>query len=468
MKKSMAENKRSIYLSFVVIVLGLICISSSEYPDITPTKNQVSTQTRPIATATLLPQIMPTPTLPFRVDSTCWRIKPLQAGNDIPGSLILANISEGVDRFYYWDLSSFHVKPITWTSESDTPLVTITADSNFLLSVTSTGNDSARLTLKSPSKTLFADLQQGASYSFMYLAGGKILAAAETNRDINSENYKEESGFTDVFYIFDPITSELLSHSVFLPNFKPLPPICNGFGCGAGFQSPFLINYSPDGRYVLYHSAQEGKEGFSLLDISHNKVLWTMPEPNYYWYTKFFGNQSNIPIWKPDSSSLIYNWRENTDVFNPDFYSISVDGSIAKMAEFTNLFGDSYSPWKQPQWSPDLRYMTFDIDQDLYIWDTNEKILLKPCFPTDIVDALPEWSFDSKHLEFATPQEETYKSDKGTVTITYYRYLIYDVPNRTIFKLPNIYNQDIRENLKLPGEPYEAEGIGGLVNWEIP
>jgi len=459
----MTENKRCIYLSFVVIVLGLICISCSEYSDNTPTQTYIPTQPSPTVTETLHPQIAPTPTLPFQVDSSCWRIEPLQAGNDIPGSFILANISDGVDRFYYWDLSTFLVKPITWTSESDTPLVTITADGNFLLSVTPTGDSSARLTLKSPSKTLLVDFMQDTSYSFSYLADGSILAASETNRDIKSENYKEGIGFTDVYYIFNPTTSQLSSHSIFLPNFKPLPPICYGFGCGAGFQLPFLINYSPDGRYVLYHSAQGEKGGFSLLDISLNKVLWTMPEPNSYWYTNHFGNQSYIPVWRPDSSLLVYPWRESVDNSVPNFYSISLDGKISQVAEFKSLFGNRYSLWKQPKWSPDLRYMTFEVDNILYIWDTFEKVLLKTCFPTNIIDDLPVWSFDSKYLEFATTEQETYKTSKGTVTITYYRYLIYDVPNRTIFELPDL--KKMHDNSKLPGTPY---GIGNWVNWEIP
>ena len=460
----MKKNNHYIYLFFVVTLLGLICISCSEYSDIiTPTRTHVPTQPPSTVTATLS-SITPTATLPFQVDSSCWPIKPLQAGNDIPGSLILANLSEGVERFYYWDLSSFHVKPITWTSEADTPLVTVTDDGKFLLSATPIGKNSARLTLKSPSKTLSVDLEHGTSYSFVYLENGKILAASETNRDVNSENYKEGVGFTDVYYIFDPSTKELSSFFVFLPNFKSLPPICYGSGCGAGFQLPFLINYSPDGRFVLYHSAQDGKGGFSLLDISLNKVLWTIPEPNYYWYTKDFGNQSYMPVWKPDSSSLAYPWRKSIDVFNPNFYSISVDGSVAQMAEFKSLFGNSYAPWKQLQWSPDLRYITFYIDNSVYIWDTFEKILLKPCFPTQIIDSLPAWSFDGKYLEYATLQQESHTYAIGTVTITYYRYLVYDVPNRTIFELPDF--KQMHDNSQLPGEPYL--GIGGWVNWEIP
>lgn len=460
MKKIPVSRLLTLFILFAFVFSA--CSTATPSPTATPTVQATSTIS---PTSTPIP-IIPTPTLPFRVDSSCWPIKPLQAGNDIPGSFILANVSEGVDRFYYWDLSSFRVKPITWTSESDTPLVTITDDGNFLLSVTPLGNSSARLTLKSPGKTLSANLQQGTSYSFMYLAGGKILAASDANRDVKSENYKEGVGFMDEYYIFDPTTNQLSSHSVFLPNFKPLPPICYGSGCGAGFEFPFLINYSPDGRYVLYHSAQDGKEGFSLLDISLNKVLWAiMPGPNYYWYTKYFGNKSNIPIWKPDSSSLIYTWRESTEVFDPSFYSISLDDKITQLVDLKSIFGESYDPWIQPQWSPDLRYMTFEVGHDLYIWDTFEKILLKPCFPTEIIDALPVWSFDSKHLEFATTEQETHTyANKAIVTNTYYRYLIYDVPNRIIFELPDL---EMHDNLNLPGRPYPW-GIGGWINWEIP
>jgi hypothetical protein len=455
-------NKAKLSNRLIIVFTALIVAGCVASPEATPIPTPSATQVAPTVTATLPPPLTPTATLPFQVDSSCWPIKPLQAGNDIPGSFILANVSEGIDRFYYWDLSSFHVKPITWTSESDTPLVTITADGNFLLSVSPTGNSSARLTLKSPGKTLSADLQQGASYSFVYLADGKILAASETNRDVNSENYKEGVGFTDLYYIFDPNTNQLSSHSVFLPNFKPVHG-CHGDGCGpAGSRLPFLINYSPDGRYVLYHSAQDGKGGFSLLDISLNEVKWTIPEPPYYLGTKYFG-LSNIPVWKPDSSSFIYAWRSSYEVNNPRFDIISVDGDISQLISFESLVGNSYTVETQPQWSPDLRYMTFQVDGVLYIWDTIEKILLKPCFPT--VSDLPVWSFDSKHLEFATYQQETHTTAGNIITVTYYRYLIYDVPNRTVFELPDF--QEMHDNLKLPGEPYPW-GIGGWVNWEIP
>ena len=41
------------------------------------------------------------------------------------------------------------------------------------------------------------------------------LIIAGWNRNISGENYKEGIGFTDVYYLLDPTTGDLTSHSVF-------------------------------------------------------------------------------------------------------------------------------------------------------------------------------------------------------------------------------------------------------------
>lgn len=459
-------NKKFFYfcLSFVLVALGWICSGCAAPAEITPT--QYSTpQAPPMATATLPPQYTPTPAVPFHADLSCWQTKPLQAGNDIKGSLILSYGSQ----YSYWDVSSFHGKNLI--NDNNLGLnIPPPPDGSFIpVDMPIDVFKDHKMILMYPDKQpITLDLPMGENYyGLTYLSNGEILVeryADLASAPIDNKNYQRGVGYTVAYYIYNPKTDSLTSHSVLLPNFE-------FFQYGAVYRA--YIAYSPDGKYVLYYSSlpgQEGKYGFSLLDLQSNQIQWTVPdEPN-----KALGIGESLvlmPVWKPDASSLTYIWNSDNESKNQNYYNISLDGIITQFTHFEDILPHGYILYSQPEWSPDMRYLALQVEPpsrprepELFIWDDVDKTLLNPCLPVSGMNSTHwySWSFDSKHIALGLNSLPT-PAPPGTTYSS--RNFILDIPNKVIYELPNA--KDMRDYLKLSGNDFPYS-VNFWVNWEIP
>jgi hypothetical protein len=459
-------NKKILHLclSFVLAALGWICSGCAVPAEIAPTQTRGAPQTT--ATATLRPQYTSIPSFPFHADLSCWQTKPLQAGSDIKGSLVLDYSHAG---YFYWDVSSFHGKNLI-------------NDVNLGLNISPPPNGSFmpvdmpidelndhRMVLMYPDKqpvTLDIPMSEN-YYGLTYLSNGEIhlgRAAAWAGDPIDNKNYRQGVGYTVVYYIYDPKTGRLESHSVLLPNFE--------FLYSGGVHQAYIA-YSPDGRYVVYRSSlpgQEEKRGFSLLDLQSNQIKWTVPEEANK-VTGIGESLNRMPVWKPDASSLTYIWNSDNESKDQNYYNISLDGTITQLTRFEDILPHGYILYSQPEWSPDMRYLALQVQEpdhprepELFIWDDVNKTLLNPCLPVSGIDPIHwySWSFDSKHIALGlnslptpVPPEQTHSSLN----------FILDIPNKVVYELPNA--KDMRKYLNLSGDDYPYS-VNYWLNWEIP
>lgn len=452
-----------ICLFAVLAVLGWICSGCAASMEIVPTQTHSTPQIT--ATATLPPQDTSTPVFPFHTDLSCWQTKPLQPGNDIKGSLTLSYGNQD----FYWDVSSFQGKLLTnkaryglgFSPSPDGSFIPIDMPVDEL-------NDHRMILMYPDKQPVTLDIPMGEnSYGLTYLFNEKILAERYgdlASNPIDNKNYQQGVGYTVVYYIYDPKTGNLESHSVLLPNFEFLY---------SGGVNRAYIAYSPDGKHVVYRSSlpgQEKKRGFSLLDLQSNQIKWTVPEEANK--VTGIGESLNVmPVWKPDGSSLTYIWHSDNENKDQNYYNISLDGTITQFTRFEDILPHGYILYSQPEWSPDMRYLALQIEEpdhprepELFIWDDANKILLNPCLPVSGMNYIHwySWSFDSKHivlgfnsLQTPAPPGQTYSS----------RNFILDIPNKVTYELPGA--QDMREYLKLSGNDYPYGAVYWL-NWELP
>lgn len=449
-----------LYLPFILVALGWVCSGCTAPAKIVPAQTRNIPRATPMTTATLPLQYTPTPAFPFRTDLSCWQMEPLEAGNNIKGSLVFQYNRAG---YFYWDVSSFHGKFLADESNYGAPLSSpdgryISFESNDFKNVLMFPDDSSGTLDLPPTEN---------GYNLIYLLNGEILAAPYVNlfsAPIDNKNYQRGVGYTVIYYIYDPKTNSLTSHSVLLPNFE-------FFQYGAVYWA--YIAYSPDGKYVLYYSSlpgQEGKYGFSLLDLQSGQIKWTVPEE----VNKTLGIGESLmfmPVWKPDGSSLTYIWNSNDESKNQNYYNISLNGTITQFTHFEDILPHGYILYSQPEWSSDMRYLALQVEPpsrprepELYIWDDIDKTLLNPCLPVNGMDSTHwyNWSFDSKHIALGLSSLPTPAPPGNTYSS---RNFILDIPNKAIYELPNA--KDMREYLNLSGDDYPYSAIHWL-NWENP
>ncbi len=421
-----------------------------------------------LVTATASPQAI----APFNKDLSCWPITTLPKSEKIEGSFILAPSNSNSKPAFAWDISSFRTKSLETNVNLFPSLGQRTSpDGKFLVAIFPMKNN--QLILTSIDQELSFMLPEDAGVIVQYLLNGKLLIPSTRNRNIHSENYKEGTGFTDKYYVVDPLTSDVESHSVFLPNFS-----VDTYG-------DFAINYSPDMRYVLYHSdlyAQGNHGGFTLLELTSNEIKWTVPAPNKPRGAGDAGQ--NMPVWRPDASSLTYIWPSNDEHSYQNFFSISLNGDMTQFTRFEQIFEEGYTLFSQPQWSPNMRYLMFRVQQysstadsasELFIWNDKEKKLLNPCLPNKSPSSsLPDymytsiWSFDSEHIQVSLDFEKgVFPDEPGSQPYLHYDVvsLILDIPNKTIFNFSDT-NNTAEYYTSLYGNGLHS--LVGWVNWEIP
>jgi hypothetical protein len=451
------------WIRILLIIIMVAGLNGSACSTTTPKVTATSLPSLMVPTTTSSPvaQSSFTSTAEFRFNPSCWLMKPLQEGNDIKGSFIYAYRATPEDnRVFAWDVSSLH--EITLKVD---PRLNIFEESY----VSSDGSYIAKKSGKNLTLISRNDVQsfllpnENVLIDSTHTLGGRILLVDLKSRD---DNYREGVGLTDIYYILDPASSEITKHSVFLPNLEQ------------ELHHVWVIQYSPDMKYVLYKSMSKQQEAgvqFTLYDLEKNEVVWVGPSREF--------NLKNmawtVPAWRPDSSALtnIY-FSENES----NYYSISLDGKVSQLTSFdgawlyTTQSNLSWSGYREfPNWSPDGRYLVLSgtlkgekdhgMGSSLYIWDNQEKVVYKPCLLEEdkrfLDPYFPHWSFDSSHfivtLTFAS---EMSAPQPGKTPKSY----ILDLARKTIYELPN----DNHMGEFISWEKKDFNEFLGWVNWEIP
>jgi len=445
----------------ILIILGLVSACGNPSSNFsTPIPTAIVTKT---STSTPIIEYTATPSVQVRYDQECWQIKPLQDKKSPSGSLVYLRRTSGKKRnVYYWNIASSQSFPI----EIDANLDILTGRV-----VSPDGKSIARwsdkgLAILSEGEVKYYSTPDGV-YISRYLPDGKLML---TKHPWNHwEDFKRGVGFTDIFYLLDPSTGNITEHSVFLPMFQPAR------------HDYIPINYSPDFRYVVYGSAYNhpidvymsfGTE-FTLFDIEKNEKVWTGPPdvPN------MTGRMDMIPGWNPETNTLVYIY-ENQDSGYGNYYSITLDGKATPLTDFKDMFvqswGGGYITYSEL--SPDGRYIIFFGDKEpyypskpeLFILDNKTNILYKTCVPQEGMgrnSQSPDWYFDGSQFIinftlYKTPSNEF----TPMPTVESSSDLLFDIPNKTIYKLP--YVDKIDSSISSFGFP--SNEFLGWVTWDIP
>ncbi|MHC1783474.1 MAG: hypothetical protein AB9891_12110 [Anaerolineaceae bacterium] len=393
----------------------------------------------------------------------CWPVKPLVKGNSIQGGFLIASFPYRAGKtyansIYYWDMNTFKSTPVKIAPHK------LAYDEQGFISP-----DGKMLAFPSENQLIIISDNNLRSFPFpdenlkirTFLPNGQILLDHFYQL---ADYYQEGKGLTNIFYLFDPLSGESTKYSAFLPNFV--------MGKNTHF---WTLLYSPNMKYILYRSSPDDYNiQFSLFDLEKNKVLWVGPSHpsdlnNYY-----------LPGWQPDSRALTIIYRDKS--YYDSYYSISLNGKVTTMNNFNgaDLYGPTSSPiWRVedpigfPNWSPNGRYLASTgyinkISTGLFIWDTEENTLNRPCLPDEDKrsqsDLYLDWSFDREHaiislvfIRSATPREVSlgiFLPDYSTKTY------ILDFVDKVLYEFP-----DLADTKIFPQYQNSHNARIGWVNW---
>ena len=191
----------------------------------------------------------------------------MENGNNIKGSFVYVHYASPtrteVIGLFTWDVSSFHTTAIEagQTSKENEQSYAVSPDGKIIADLFN-----KQLALISRDRIQSSGLPTDNLAIETFLADGRIrLASADLHWE-RKANYKEDTGLTDTYYIFDPTTGQTTKNTVFLPNFE------------TGKRESFTVQYSPDMKYILYRSKHDvDKSGyyvdkFTLFDLEKNEM----------------------------------------------------------------------------------------------------------------------------------------------------------------------------------------------------
>jgi hypothetical protein len=446
------------YLKILITLVIFVYVNSSCINTDLSSNYPTETLSAPYA-STSLPIYTPTVTSNF--DNSCWEIKKF-VENEIDGTLVYANydITEiykslgKVNIFFALDLRSLHIQNIDVSAEvviEDNKIIS-NKDIIYIIS----GNELIAISNEKIQKsTIPEEIAVKDLIIDSYLYDGRVLLR-RTQRNIDSNEYEEGVGYTDLYYIFDPKTEEVSKHQLFLPNLY------------IDWTNIVKIKYSPDIKYVIYQTepAQDGGERFILYNLETNEILWTLPAEN-----SNLGNASGtMPNWVPNMNLIVGQYVDkNTKV--SEYYYASLDGNLIPI---TNL-GNEISLYNitnkdhSTNLSPNSQYLVAAGNQkndtspgnSIFIWDMENNIGYKPCLPNEenvIVPIYPIWSPNGNYfianLSF---------KDESTSAVSSYilKSYILDLNNKIIYEMFD--NLENPNNIETGGNKLLA-----WLNWSIP
>jgi hypothetical protein len=356
------------------------------------------------------------------------------------------------NNYFVWDISSFHseehvLNKKIWGSmiSFNGNIVNALGDELFFIS-----KDSIQ-SYPLPDEPL-AKENLYIAYEFPKI-DGRILISEYGEID----NYEEGVGFTDTFYAFDPESRKISVHQLFLPN---LYKMVNRY--------PFA-QYSPSMKYALYESSpdEDNHRRYTLYDIENEKILMVIPPQD-----------SNLAIIDDNPQ-----WLPNTDMITAEFYDrkiekydqylVSLDGTISPITNLLDDVGISTRYFSGGHyWSPGNRYFALlDFNLFLYLWDKQTETLYKPCLPNEnnIISApqltwAPNGNYVVVTLIFPSPSTPIVDPSGQIIEQQTVSKYILDLPNKTIYSLPN----DVNEREYPQSFTNGHYQYIGWVNWEIP
>lgn len=454
----------------IFVILAVVNNSCSAIPLDKSTPVSPNTPSATIPPVTVTPIATKTPV--SQINSSCWTVKPLQAGNVLKGSFLFRHYApfvEGVGRkmesFFVWDLSSFKSKKLNL----DMTAINKSVDEQNLSRVVGSTNGN-NFIMVTDHDIIFISQD---SAEFIPLPEKESTDTAHLPSNIPAEgwflintfgNYENGNiGIEDTYYIFNSNTKEISKHKLFLPDFAKWNQ-WSGLG----------IYFSPNMKYVLYRSKSLEGDQFTLYDIVNDKAVWVMPPKD-----------SNLlliggdPHWIPNSN-LITAEFSNQDTHKSNYYLISIDGKISPLNDLDSSPGTSWGAainGHTSDWSTDGRYLV-SAYPPTYVWDNQAKIWYKPCVPNEekqdgSLIYHPIWSPDNSFF-VATLWFPFLPTPTPGGRFGHNKMYILDVVNKVIYELPESIKPlyDMAEGTVQEEFPtLYKNGMNSFVewvNWEIP
>lgn len=457
------DYKMKIKTRFLVVLIVFAALHSSSCASIT---HEETIPTLPLtevprATNSPIASLLSTETVSTRLELSCWPIKPLHKGSEVKGSFVYVNYNNpntsNSKHIFAWDMNSFRSMMINQDNlkpnlrdrgyvSPDGRNIAIVSDRNLVL-VSQNGIQTFPL----PKDGILIRA---------YLPDGRILMIDTQNRD---SAYTEGVGFTDIYYLLNPVTGEIIKHDVFLPGFQ------------LELHNTFIIQYSPDMKYVVYKSMSAENTRFTLYNLEKKEVVWVGPELESSLKNKAW----TVPVWQPNAKSLTNIYLDEN---GSNYYSISLDGKVSPITNFqgVSVYTTQSDAWwsgyaEFANWSPNGRYLVFSGSQkgepyqvmgsSLYIWDNQEKAVYKPCLPNETGrfqrQYFTNWSFDGN--QFIVTLAFASQADAASSGKTPKSYII-NLADKTIYELPDDNNRGEFSTIYSDG----LNQLWGWLNWEIP
>lgn len=479
------QTKKSI--RFIPLIFAILIVSCTVNKAVSvPTPSTLSVTSLPLSIdSTITPSPIATNTLAPSIDSSCWPVKPLTETNDIKGSFVylsadlFPNLTVKDQSLLILDTDTIKTRKIDVNYVIHGDGMLFSPDFEKIAN-----RDNKTIFIIAQNKVKTYSLPDGNFLLRDYLNDGRIRLEKIGDND---NNYKEGKGLTLTYYIFDPATGKAQKHIAFLPNYYE-----------SDYQEP---QFSHDMKYVLYRSlADETEAEFTLFDLEKNEVIWVGP-PRDNNLTYLVGSHLE---WRPEKKWTYWapDWTSNTNILTVPFldkstgqikyYSISKEGHLSPITDFDmsdivdGVWTGAGGSWgvNHPIWSPNDRYLiTWGKDKEksdyelfgnvMYIWDSLEKIVYKPCVPdeelTVISPDITTWYIDGSsfiiHLTFeegfsatVTHKPNKYFMGRGSV------YYFLDLNKKIIYEIPDL-NQ-----AGSPTNPSNntINGLAGWINWKMP
>ena len=389
-------------------------------------------------------------------NTDCWKVKQFDSEKKLSSYLLLR---VGPNKLYMlWNLDNNTFTKIDIPIENlDLSIpIEISLDGKQIAGILDSSN---QLFIYSGGKTNIYNLPDRSYSGIQFLLNNQLLISVDKYELLKKGNYSEGIGFTDEFYLLDITSGKLSEQSQFLPGFILMP------------HEQTSIQYSSDLQYISYIASSTNSKneiwGIYLPDEELIKI-------NGFNDTNLSIAPDMAPGWIPGTNKLSVILWVNGDSKKANFYSLSLEGEINQITEFSE--SEISSPGQGfmvfPKWSADGRFILYNkksnIDTEYYpyVWDSLKQEAFRLCFPDDDLSPIYSftWTYSPIYL-LANTTIVQYEGGEAESTVFSYeiRTFIIDVEHEILYEIPK---DDILERNS------EIENIGeisvlGLVDLDI-
>jgi hypothetical protein len=407
----------------------------TQEPSATPNPTPLSTVSQTIKTNTSTIK-------PFsQIDTFCWPLKRLQAGNNIREKFVYFDSLDKANNFYVWDVNTFHNEKLEANIGSDIWSIGISFDNTKIVVL----SNSDLVFISKKGLQFFPLPQEAIVKDSMFVikneyprSDGKILITSSGNFSEKNSEYKEGVGLTYSFYVFDPNKSGIYKKELFLPDLY------------LDWDMVPRIYFSPNMKYVLYMATptKDMVDRFIVYDIEREKIVMTIPAQN-----SNLSVTNGLPHWLPDENVITAEFY-NKDTESRNYYFVSLEGKESPITGIPNEINTSSSLLGNLflDWSPNMHYLaSADIYNSIYIWDNQAKVLHRPCLPNERLSIelpKPIWSIDGNYIvvtqKFLTNSTPIIEAKSGRIIEErIVKRFILDLANKIIYEIPenNVYGK---------------------------